>query len=106
MHVQVLEKENSLLNQEKVGTIKMGAELKLQIITEGQFLIRMAYSVLRSPEDKADLIDACQTRMKYLGKVQNMRGFSEFMFRDKPVSTQIRQAEKIGKGFVLVLHES
>jgi len=29
MHVQVLEKENSLLNQEKVGTIKMGAELKL-----------------------------------------------------------------------------
>ena len=50
----------------------------------------MAYSVLRSPEVKADLIDACQTRMKYLGKVQNMRGFSEFMFRDKSVGTQMQ----------------
>ena len=29
MHIQVLEKENSLLNQEKVGTVKMGTELKL-----------------------------------------------------------------------------
>lgn len=43
MRVQVLEKENSLLTQEKVGAIKMGAELKwyvysILITAKSQFI--------------------------------------------------------------------
>ena len=49
----------------------------------------MEYLVLESPEDKVDLIDAGQARLKYLGKVQSMRGWLGFMFKDKPVSIQI-----------------
>lgn len=49
----------------------------------------MEYLVLESPEDKADLIDAGQARLKYLGKVQSMRGWAEFTFKDKPVVVQI-----------------
>lgn len=59
---------------------------------------------LESPEDKTVVIDACQTRMKYLGKVQSMRGWPEFTFTDKPVGIQIR-AEKIGEDSVWVSNE-
>lgn len=59
---------------------------------------------LESPEDQTVVIDACQTRMKYLGKVQSMRGWPEFTFTDKPVSIQIR-AEKIGEDSVWVSDE-
>lgn len=69
MRVQVLEKENSLLSQEKVGAIKMGAELQgVCIIYRSQLrasLYQNECLVLESPEGKADVIGACQARLKY-----------------------------------------
>lgn len=96
MHVQGLEKENSLLSQEKVGAIKMWAELRWCIMYRSQLRASSYHSeclVLQSLEDKAGLIDVCQARVKYLGKVQ--RGRAECAFRDELVGIQIR-AEKVG----------
>jgi len=60
---------------------------------------------LESPEDKTGVIDACQTRMRYLGKVQSMRGWPEFTFTDKTASRHTVGAKKIGKDSVLVSDE-
>lgn len=70
MRVQVLEKENSLLTQEKVGAIKMGAELKwcvyyISITAKEPVYNQNECLVLESAEGTADLIDACQVRLKY-----------------------------------------
>lgn len=64
----------------------------------------MEYLVVGSPEDKADLLAAGQARLKYLSKVQSMRGWPVCMFRDKPVRFQIK-AEKMGKGSDLISDE-
>ena len=101
MHVQVLEKENSLLNQEKVGAVAMGKELKSQL---RPVYIKMEYLVLESPEGKADFIDACRARWQYLGKVCSKRGWPEFCFRDELVGIQMGE-EKIDKGSVVVSDE-
>lgn len=63
MRVQVLEKENSLLSEEKVGVMKTGQHhYGVRVLCRSQLRAGFCQKeclVLESPEDKADLIDDC-----------------------------------------------